>query len=83
MSKLGTVPSSLMAATALKKAREVLENGRKLTNERQKLIKIADRSDLHVYVGGGRIKSTFPNDPHVADNSGDEKGSKRDSQNQH
>ena len=44
--KLEAVPSSSMTATAFERAREALDKGRKLTAERQKLIKIADRSEL-------------------------------------
>ena len=44
--ELEAVPSSSMTATAFERAREALDKGRKLIAERQKLIKIADRSEL-------------------------------------
>ena len=44
--ELEAVPSSSSTSTAFERAKEALEQGRKLIAERQKLIKIADRSEL-------------------------------------
>ena len=44
--ELETVSSDSSASLAVKKAQNALTGGRKLIAERQKLIKIADRSEL-------------------------------------
>ena len=65
--ELESVPSDTTAASAVKKAKDALARGRKLLAERQKLIKIADRSDL-----GWAVVSEYTADE-LADDSDDEK----------